>query len=119
MYCDLCVVYRQNEMKKYINEFVAIYAICKKAKVEHHNLRVLSHDISIPTWNWEDLNMDFIIGLPYTRLQHYSIWFVVDRMMYKLNSFHSRQGFLSRGRLCQENGQCNTPKVKNVIQILT
>jgi len=41
----------------------------------------LSQDISIPTWKWEHLNMNFIVGLPCTQQQRDSIWVIVDRMM--------------------------------------
>ena len=37
-------------------------------------------EINIPTWNWEVINMDFIIGLPRTHRQHDSIWVIVDRV---------------------------------------
>lgn len=48
--------------------------------VYHQKLRDLSQDLGIPTWMWEDLNIDFIIGLSHTRRQHDSIFVIVDRM---------------------------------------
>ena len=33
-----------------------------------------------PTWKWDDINMDFVVGLPWTRGKNYSIWVVVDRL---------------------------------------
>ncbi|WMV37795.1 hypothetical protein MTR67_031180 [Solanum verrucosum] len=80
MYCDLRVIYWWNGMKKDIAEFVAKCPNCQQVKVEHQKPGVLSQDIRIPTWKWEDLNMDFIVGLPRNRQQHDSIWVIVDRM---------------------------------------
>jgi hypothetical protein len=36
--------------------------------------------LPIPSWKWEDINMDFIVGLPNTSLRHDSIWVIVDRL---------------------------------------
>ncbi|WMV41268.1 hypothetical protein MTR67_034653 [Solanum verrucosum] len=52
----------------------------QQVKVEHQKLGGLPQDISIPTWKWEDLNMDFIVGLPRTQRQHDSIWVILDQM---------------------------------------
>ena len=67
-------------MKKNIAEFVAKCPNCQQVKVDHQKPGGLSQDISIPTWKWEDLNMDFIVGLPRTRHQYDWIWVIVDRM---------------------------------------
>ncbi|WMV55142.1 hypothetical protein MTR67_048527 [Solanum verrucosum] len=64
MYQDLRKVYYWNRMKKEIAEFKAKCPNCQQVKVEHQKLGGLSQDISIPTWKCEDLNMDFIVGLP-------------------------------------------------------
>ena len=40
----------------------------------------MTQEIDIPTWKWDVINMDFIIGLPRTRRQHDSILVIVDRM---------------------------------------
>ena len=45
----------------------------------------MSQDIAIPTWKWEDVNMDFIMSLPRTERQHDSIWVIIDRIS---NSSH-------------------------------
>ncbi|WMV46356.1 hypothetical protein MTR67_039741, partial [Solanum verrucosum] len=66
----LCVpreIYWWNGMKKDISEFVAKCPNCQQVKVEHQKPGSLSQDISIPTWKWADLNMDFVVGLPRTR----------------------------------------------------
>lgn len=41
--------------------------IVNKVKLEHHKSGGLSQGISITSWKWEDLNMDFVVGLPRTR----------------------------------------------------
>ncbi|WMV33305.1 hypothetical protein MTR67_026690 [Solanum verrucosum] len=59
----------KNEMKKDITEFVAKCPNCQQVKVVHQKLGGLAHEIGIPIWKWEDLNMDFIMVLPHTRYQ--------------------------------------------------
>ena len=67
MYRDLREVYWWNGMQKDIVGFVAKCPNCQQVKVEHQRPGGLSQHISISTWKWEDLNMDFIVGLPHTR----------------------------------------------------
>ncbi|KAH0657372.1 hypothetical protein KY285_032254 [Solanum tuberosum] len=80
MYRDLREVYWWNVMKRDIAGFVAKCPNCQQVKVEYQRSGGLSQNISIPTWKWEDVNMDFIVGLPRTRRQHDSIWVIIDRM---------------------------------------
>ena len=49
-------------------------------KAKHLKSRTLLQVIKIPTWKWEDINMDFVVGLPKTQNQYDSIWVVVDRL---------------------------------------
>ncbi|KAH0720584.1 hypothetical protein KY290_005079 [Solanum tuberosum] len=39
---------------------------CQQVKVQHPKPGGLSQNISIPTWKWEDVNMDFIVKLSMT-----------------------------------------------------
>ncbi|WMV09139.1 hypothetical protein MTR67_002524 [Solanum verrucosum] len=80
MYRDLREVYWWNGMKQDIAGFVAKCPNCQQVKAEHQRPGGLSQDIVIPTWKWEDVNMDFIVGFSRTRRQHDSIWLIVDRM---------------------------------------
>jgi hypothetical protein len=34
--------------------------------------------LPIPTWKWEDISMDFIVGLPKTAKGFDSIWVIID-----------------------------------------
>jgi hypothetical protein len=34
----------------------------------------------IPEWKWEEINMDFIIGLPRTPAGYDSIWVIMERL---------------------------------------
>ncbi|WMV38193.1 hypothetical protein MTR67_031578 [Solanum verrucosum] len=80
MYRELREVYWWNGMKKDIKGYVAKCPNCQQVKAEHLRPGGLSQDIEIPTWKWEDVIMDFIVGSPRTRRQHDSIWVIVDRM---------------------------------------
>jgi hypothetical protein len=42
--------------------------------------------LSIPEWKWENICMDFIVGLPRTSREYNSIWVIVDRLT-KLTHF--------------------------------
>jgi hypothetical protein len=35
---------------------------------------------SIPEWKWDDISMDFIVGLPQTVRKFELIWVIVDRL---------------------------------------
>jgi IS30 family transposase len=36
--------------------------------------------LSIPMWKWDDISMDFIVGLPLTARNKDSIWVIVERL---------------------------------------
>jgi hypothetical protein len=36
--------------------------------------------LKIPEWKWEEIGMDFIVGLPRTLKGYDSIWVIVDRL---------------------------------------
>jgi hypothetical protein len=36
--------------------------------------------LSIPEWKWDDISMDFIVGLPLMTHKFNSIWVIVDRL---------------------------------------
>jgi hypothetical protein len=40
----------------------------------------LLQPLSIPEWKWDDISMDFIVGLPMTARKFDSIWVIVDRL---------------------------------------
>ncbi|WMV46152.1 hypothetical protein MTR67_039537 [Solanum verrucosum] len=82
-------------MKKDIASFVAKYPNCQLVKDEHQMLGGLSQDIDIPTWKWEEVNMDFIVGLPCTRKQHNSIWVIIDSMMKSTHFISVKVSFLA------------------------
>jgi hypothetical protein len=49
-------------------------------KAEHQRLVRLLHPLKIPEWKWEEIGMDFIVGLPCTQAGYDSIWVTVDRL---------------------------------------
>ena len=51
-------------MKKDIADFVAKFPNCQSVQVEHVKPSGLTQIIEVPTWKWEAINMDFVVGLP-------------------------------------------------------
>jgi len=95
MYRDLREIYWWNGMKGDIASFVAKCPNCQQVKIEHQRPGGLYQDISIPTWKWEDVNMDFVVGLPRTRRQHDSIWVIIDRMTKSSHFLPVKTAFLA------------------------
>jgi hypothetical protein len=44
------------------------------------NTRGLLQPLQIPQWEWDEMGMDFIVGLPHTCTGYDSIWVVLDRL---------------------------------------
>ncbi|XP_019234434.1 PREDICTED: transcription factor PCF7-like [Nicotiana attenuata] len=80
MYHDIKDVYWWSDMKKNIAEYVAQCPSCQQVKIEHQKPGGLMQTIEIPTWKWEAINMDFIMGLPRPHRKFDSIWVIVDRL---------------------------------------
>ena len=61
-------------------EYVAQCDTCRIVKAEHQQPAGLLQPLHIPVWKWDEISMDFIIGLPKTPSGHDSIWVIVDRL---------------------------------------
>jgi hypothetical protein len=80
MYQDLKKRFWWYGMKREIAEYVAVCDSCQRIKAEHHRPAGLLQPLHIPQWKWDEIGMDFIVGLPRTRTGYDSIWIVVDRL---------------------------------------
>jgi hypothetical protein len=49
-------------------------------KAEHQRPTGTLKPLLIPKWKWDEIAMDFILGLPKTPTGEDSIWVVVDRL---------------------------------------
>jgi hypothetical protein len=47
-------------------------------KAEHQSPAGLMQPLTIPEWKWEEIGMDFIMGLPITPSKKDMIWVIVD-----------------------------------------
>ena len=65
-------------MKKDIEEFFAKCLNCQQIKAEHQNPSGLLKEFQFPTWKWEGINMDFLMGLTRIQNSYDSIWVVMD-----------------------------------------
>ena len=80
MYHDLSQHYWWCGMKRDISDFVSRCLTCQQVKCEHQRPGGVSQRMPIPTWKWERITMDFVVGLPTTVGGYDSIWVVVDRL---------------------------------------
>jgi hypothetical protein len=49
-------------------------------KAEHQRPSGLLQSLKILEWKWEEIGMNFIVGLPRTQSGYDSIWVIVDRL---------------------------------------
>jgi hypothetical protein len=52
----------------------------RKVKDDYMKPGGLLQPLSIPEWKWDDISMDFIMGLSMTIYKFDSIWVIVDRL---------------------------------------
>ena len=79
MYQDLKQLYWWNGMKKDVADFVSRCLTCQQVKAEHQKPAGPFQRLEIPEWKWENITMDFVVGLP-PASGYDSIWVIVDRL---------------------------------------
>jgi hypothetical protein len=67
-------------MKREIANYVSECDICQRVKTSHLKIVGILQPLPIPSWKWEDISMDFIVGLPNTSQRYDSIWVIIDRL---------------------------------------
>jgi hypothetical protein len=67
-------------MKHEAARYVSECNTCQKVKADYLKSRGLLQPLSILEWKWDDISMDFIMGLPMAAHKFDSIWVIVDRL---------------------------------------
>jgi hypothetical protein len=67
-------------MKREIAKYVSECDTCQRVKASHLKASGTLQPLPILSWKWEDISMDFIVGLPNTSQRHDSIWVIIDRL---------------------------------------
>ena len=67
-------------MKQDITQYVTECNTCGRVKADHMHTLGYLQPLPILVWKWEDISMDFVVGLPRTSKGYDSIWIIVDRL---------------------------------------
>jgi hypothetical protein len=67
-------------MKREAAHYVSECDTCRKVKADYMKPGRLLQLLSILEWKWDDIKMDFIVGLPVTARKFDSIWVIGDRL---------------------------------------
>jgi hypothetical protein len=78
MWHDLKATYWCYGMKRDVAEYIALCDTCQRVKVEHQWPAGLLQPLQVLEWKWEEIVMDFIVGLLRTQSGYDSIWVIVD-----------------------------------------
>nr|GFA30129.1 putative reverse transcriptase domain-containing protein [Tanacetum cinerariifolium] len=71
---------KEKPLRADITTYVSQCLTCAKVKAKHLKPSGLLQQPEIPEWNWENVTMDFVTGLPRTPSGYDSIWVIVDRL---------------------------------------
>jgi hypothetical protein len=66
----------KHEAARYVSECVTNW----KVKADYMKSGGLLQPLSIPEWKWDDISMDFIVGLPLMARKCDLIWVIMDRL---------------------------------------
>jgi hypothetical protein len=80
MYHDLRHKFWWTRMKHETARYVLECDTCWSIKSDYTKPRGLLLPLSILKWKWNDISMDFIVGLSLTAHKFDSIWVIVDRL---------------------------------------
>jgi hypothetical protein len=80
MYHDLRQQFWWTIMKHEAARYIFECDTYRKVKADYIKPGGLLQPLSIPGWKWDDISMDFIVGLPITAHKFDSIWVIVDRL---------------------------------------
>ncbi|XP_073121845.1 uncharacterized protein [Henckelia pumila] len=80
MYKDMQKLYWWPDMKRDIFKFVSECLTCQQVKAEHQRPAGMLKPLPIPEWKWDNVSMDFVVGLPKTLKGLNCIWVIVDRL---------------------------------------
>jgi hypothetical protein len=67
--------------KREIARYVSEGDTCRRVKSDHLRPAGNLQPLSIPEWKWENICMDFIVGLPRTSRGYNSLWVIMDRLI--------------------------------------
>jgi hypothetical protein len=67
-------------MERDVAAHVALCDTCHRVKAEHQRPAGFLQPLKVPEWKWEQIGMDFIVGLPRTQDGYDLIWVIVDRL---------------------------------------
>ncbi|WVZ76071.1 hypothetical protein U9M48_024073 [Paspalum notatum var. saurae] len=79
MYQDLKQKFWWTRMKREIAKYVSECDVCQRVKADHLKPAGMLQPLALPAWKWEDIHMDFIVGLRRTQKVYDSIWVIIDR----------------------------------------
>jgi hypothetical protein len=90
MRVDLKPLFFWKGMKAHIVNYVARCLECQQVKDEHRHPIGLLQPRTILESKWEDISMDFVVGLPLMARSHNSIFVVVDTLTNSAHFIHLR-----------------------------
>jgi hypothetical protein len=80
MYQDLKKNFYWMQMKREIAKYMSECDTCRRVKARYLRPAGNLKPLSIPEWKWENICMDFIVGLLLTSSGDNSIWVIVDHL---------------------------------------
>jgi hypothetical protein len=88
MYHDLRQQFWWTRMKCETARYVSECDTYQKVKVNYMKPGEMLQPLSIPDWKWDDISMDFIMGLSMTARKFDLIWVIVDRLTKSAHFIH-------------------------------
>jgi hypothetical protein len=80
MYLDLKQKYLWYVMKRDVASHAAVCDVCKRVKAKHQRPARLLYLLKKLECKWDEIDMDFIVGLPNTPARYDSILVIVDKL---------------------------------------